>query len=130
MSHVLHHLSMLGWTWVGLFLFLDVVAIGCAVLATLGMQRGPRFWALAVSAVMTLASLCVTLVAVTTGVEAANSAVGAGTGSSQAAQELAGGISVAMEGALLGIGFTLVAGAATLICLVASLMRKRPKSQV
>jgi hypothetical protein len=121
MANILHHLAALGWGRVALFFALALVAIACAAVAVSGRRRGRALWALLLSGGVALVS-----VAATTAVAVAG--IGSTANPSADARQLAGGISVAMNGTALGLLTTLVAGVASAVCLVAALLH-RPSSR-
>jgi len=122
MAAILEHLEALGWGWVSLFMALDVLALACAILAVAGRTRRRALCAPLLSAGATLASLATTGVAAVARLSSANAATATSVDPSQTARVLAEGISVAMNGAALGIVCTLLAGLAATVCLVACLM--------
>lgn len=104
------------------FVVLDVLAVGCAGHAVLSRRFQVALRGLFINAGLTFASFCVAAAAVATGFSAAGSAVGGAGDPNRKAQELAEGMSVGMNGAVFGMLFTMVAGLATLVCLVASIV--------
>jgi hypothetical protein len=124
MSAILHHLAVLGWGWVALFATFVLGAVVCAVLAIKSPRRRVALVLLAVSGGVTLASIVATIAAAAAGLSSASAAVAADAADpSLEAKTLADGISVAMNGAALGLLATLVAGMATVVCLVTVIRR-------
>ena len=121
MGKLLHHLSALGWGWVALFLVLDVIAVVCAAVALRHRERRSAIKALFVSTAAALASVAATVFVVAAGIASAQSGLRTSE-PSQSAKELATGISVATNGAAFGTVFTLIAGLAALLCLVATIL--------
>jgi hypothetical protein len=129
MGSFLHHLAALGWGWGAVFLALDTVAIGAAVLAAAGREPRRALWALLFCACAALASLAATIAVATAGLSIADAANGTGSDPSEQARGLGQGISVAMNGTALGLLSTLLAGLAAVVCLVAAVLhssRSRP----
>ena len=124
-----HHLAALGWGWVAAFAVLDVAAIAAAARA-IG-HRGTKlaFRCFLLNLGVMLLSGGVTAATILTGLGSAFGAVGSTTDPSHKAQVLAGGISVAMNGAALGIVSTLIAGLAMLVSLIAGVAFQRPSTQ-
>jgi hypothetical protein len=124
MGSLLHHLAALGWGWVAVFLALDTVAIGSAVVAAAGRDGRWALWALLVCACAALASLAATTAVATAGLSIADAATSTGSDSSEQARNLAQGISVAMNGAALGLLSTLLTGLAAAVCPVAAVLHR------
>ena len=110
-----------------MFVVLDVVAIVCAVIAVRRRERRMAGRALLVSGLAAGGCFGTMQATVAVGLSSAFGASGTGADPSQAAQELAGGISVAMNGAAFGLLATLIAGLATLVCMMA-LSRAKSRS--
>lgn len=124
MNNFLHHLSALGFGWVAIFVLFDLAAVACVVLAIRTRRRGFAFRAFLVSAALTIACLVTTSVAVSSGIASATMASNYADASPDTAPDMANGISVAMNGAFFGFGFSLVAAVGALACLVMAVMFK------
>jgi hypothetical protein len=122
MGSVLHHLGAVGWGWVGLFVALDTVAIGSAVVAATGRKPRRALWALVLGACTAFASLVATAAVATAGLGVAGAVETTNSDPSEKARGLAEGISVAMNGTAVGLLSTFLAGLATLVCLVAAVL--------
>ena len=116
---VLHHMQALGAGWVAAFVGLDLVAIICAALALRNRQRRFALIAFLVSLGATIACVITVGAAVTFGLAATEAPpLGGSVVPSERAKALAGGISVAMNGAAFGAVFTLIAALAALTCFI------------
>jgi energy-coupling factor transporter transmembrane protein EcfT len=124
MRQIFHHLAALGSFWVSLFVALPLVALACAIVAVVARERRRVLWALVLSGSAAFGSLALTFAVAAAGIAAANSADTISADPSQKSRELAEGISVAMNGAALGMASTLFAGLAAVVCLVAFLVRR------
>jgi NAD(P)-dependent dehydrogenase (short-subunit alcohol dehydrogenase family) len=111
--------DVLGWGWVSVFVVLDVVAIVCALSTVLAEESRFAQRALLVSIAASLASFGATVTAIAWGFFSAQRAV-ASSDPTDKARRLAEGISTAMNGAAFGTIFTVVAGVATVVCLLAN----------
>jgi hypothetical protein len=110
------------------FGMLDLVAVIAVVVAIARRERQIAVWALVVAAVGALACLVATGVAVATGIGAANATPASSVDPSQQAREMATGLSLAMNGAVLGVFSTFINAVAALVCLLIALLR-RPKPE-
>ena len=104
------------------FVALDIVAIGSAVLAAAGRRSRRALWAFLVCGCVALVSLVATTIVAAAGLGIADSAQGSGSDPSEQARGLAQGISVAMNGTALGLLSTFVTGLAAVVCLVAGIL--------
>lgn len=127
MSTIMHHLAALGWIWVSLFAALDLAAFVSAAVAVGGRKRRVAWWALLGAACATLGSLVMTIVSTTVGIASANAAIGS-IDPADKARVLAEGISVAMNGAAVGVVATFAAGASAVVCLIAALIHRAAPS--
>lgn len=124
MSGLLHHLAVLGWGWVALFVALDTVAVAAAVLAVVGRKPRRAMWALLLCVCVALVSVGATTAVATAGLSFADTAENTGAEPSERAKDMAQGISVAMNGTALGLVATFVAGAAAVACLLAAVVHR------
>ena len=120
LAWTLDRLGTLGWGWVAVFVLLDLTALTCAVLA-LTSERRMRERALVVGAGAVVGALLATGVAVVVGLGLAywTTTESSGINPADKARSLAEGISMAMNAAVFGPVFTLVAGIATIVPLFA-----------
>lgn len=124
MSIFFHHLEAIGWAWVALFAVFDAVAVGSAILAIAGRKPGRALLALLLCSVAAIASVAATAAVATAGLSVAGAAESSGSDPSAQARNLAEGISVAMNGTAFGLLSTFIAGAASLVCLVAAILHR------
>jgi len=123
-----HHSSALGWLWVLLFATFDITALVCAIIAIAGRRRRTALTALVVSGAASIACLVAMGAATTVGITSAYATTDSTVDPSQKARVLAEGISVAMNGAALGLISTFIAVVGLVASLVAFLVyRSRPE---
>jgi phosphatidylglycerophosphate synthase len=130
MSALLHHLAVLGWGWVALFVALDTVAVAAAVLAVVGRKPRRAVWALLLCVCAALVSVGATTAVATAGLSFADTGESTGAAPSERARDMAQGLSVAMNGTALGLVATFVVALAAVVCLLAAVVhRSRAVSQ-
>lgn len=121
-------LSSQEWAWVAVFGMLDLVAVIAVVVAIARRERQIAVWGSVVSGAGVLACLAATVAVFAVGIGAANAGPASSVDPSQQAREMATGLSVAMNGTVLGVFSTFINAVAALVCLLIAVLR-RPKPE-
>jgi hypothetical protein len=117
MSRLHHHLLLLGWRWLALFVIWDVVAIVSAILAAKTQTRTCSTWCLRTSVAATLASAATTIVSFVSGLGSTRQIVPNEVIASPETAWPVGGGPLAFNNAIFAIALTMLAVTASFVCL-------------